>query len=333
MNATGALLSITGGSNSTMTINGNLALTGGTVSMAQGSTIALTGGGSLSLFGTDYIALLSQIGTGTYTLFTYGGLSAGSTADLAMGAGTSSRQTYTFGTSGGTAVTLTVAGQPGNLQWSGGSNHAWDTGASKSWYNLSSSAADYFFGGDSVTFNDTPGTATTVTISGNVAPGSLTVANTTHPYTFGGTGSIIGSTSLNMNGPGTLTINTNNGYTGGTSLGGGLLNLGNSGALGSGTLTISGGSLDNTSGAAMTLAGNIPQSWNNSFTFVGSNPLNMGTGPVTLGTSATVTVSGTGALTVAGVIGDGGNNDALTVAGPGAGFGRQQHLRGRHEPQ
>ena len=112
------------------------------------------------------------------------------------------------------------------MQWLGGSNHTWDNGASKSWYNLSSSGADFFFGGDNVAFNDTPGTATTVNINGNVAPGSLTVANTNVAYTFSGTGSIVGTTSLNMTGPGTLTINTNNSFTGGTSLGGGLLEPG-----------------------------------------------------------------------------------------------------------
>lgn len=280
-----------------MTINGNLSLSGGTVSLAQGSSLVMAAGGNLSLAGIDVIAPTAQLANGTFTLFTYGNLSAGGTADLAMGGlfGSSPRQNFTFGTSGGTAITLTVAGFTGNLRWLGGSNQTWDTGVSKSWYNLSTSAADFFFGGDNVTFNDTPGTATTVTISGNVAPSTLTVTNTNVAYNFSGTGSIIGSTSLVMTGPGALTINTNNGYTGGTLLGGGLLNLGNSGALGSGTLTISGGSIDNTSGAALTLANNIPQNWNSNFTFRGSNPLNLGTGPVALGTSATVTLGGSGA--------------------------------------
>jgi autotransporter-associated beta strand protein len=320
LNVTGAALSVTGGTNSTMTINGNLSLNGGTVSSDQGSTVALTGGGALSLLGTDVIAPNLQLNNGTYTLFTYSNLAAGGIADLKMGGpfGTSPRQIFTFHTSGGTAITLTVAGVIGNLQWNGGTNQTWDAGTSKSWYNLSTSAADFFFGGDNVTFNDTPGTATTVHIIGNVAPGALTVANTNVAYTFSGTGSIVGGTSLIMTGPGALTINTNNSYLGGTSLGGGLLSLGNSGALGSGLLTISGGSLDNSSGAAMTLAGNIAQNWNSSFGFRGSSPLNLGTGTVTLGTSATVTVSGTGALTVGGAISDGGNNYALTVAGPGA---------------
>ena len=320
LKVSGAVLGVAAGTPSgAMTISGSLSLTNGTVSLAQGDTINLTGGGALSLAGTDVIAPITQLNSGAYTLFTYSHLALGSTANLAMGGpfGTSPRQHFTFGTSGGTAITLAITGFVANLQWNGGSNHTWDAGVSKSWYNLSTSAADFFFGGDNVTFNDTPGTATTVTISANVGPGSLLVANTNVAYTFSGTGSIIGDTSLNMTGPGTLTINTNNSYGGGTSLGGGLLNLGNSGALGGGTLTISGGSLNNTSGASMTLAVNIPQNWNSSFAFLGASALNLGTGPVTLGTSPTVTVGGTGALTVGGAISDSGSNYALTLPGPG----------------
>ena len=53
-------------------------------------------------------------------------------------------------------------------------------------------------------------------------------------YTFSGTGSIGGTTSLVKNGPGGLTINTSNTYGGGTFLNGGLVTAGSSGALGAG---------------------------------------------------------------------------------------------------
>ena len=58
------------------------------------------------------------------------------------------------------------------------------------------------------------------------------------------------------------------------------------------TLTITAGTLDNTSGAAITTSGNPTQSWNGNFTFGGSNPLNLGTGAVTLGANCQVTVAG-----------------------------------------
>ena len=76
--------------------------------------------------------------------------------------------------------------------------------------------------------------------------------------------------------------------------------LNNNNALGSGTLTISGGSIDSTAGG-ITLANN-PQNWNGDFTFNGSQGLNLGTGAVTLGGSRTVTVNAN-TLTVGGSIG------------------------------
>jgi len=53
--------------------------------------------------------------------------------------------------------------------------------------------------------------------------------------------------------------------------------------------------------AALVLTNNNPETWNGSFTFVGSNALNLGTGAVTLGASSTVTASAS-TLTVGGVI-------------------------------
>ena len=300
------------GANSTMTVNGGLSLTGVTINYYAGDNIALIGGGGLSQGGGDYIDLLTTIGTGTYTLFTGSSVPANPASYLTMTGNLSNRQTYAFNTSGNTAVTLTVTGAPGNLRWVGGSNQTWDTDVSQNWFNLSTSGADFFFTGDSVTFNDTPGTATTVNISGPVQPGSITVSNTNANYTFGGGGSIAGVASLVKNGPGSLTINTPNSYAGGTSLNGGLLNLGNATALGSGSLGISGGSLDNTSGSPIILSGS-PVNLNGSFTFVGSYPLNTGTGAVTLGAAPTVNVSG-GTLTVGGSI---SGPYGLTMTGAG----------------
>lgn len=89
--------------------------------------------------------------------------------------------------------------------------------------------------------------------------------------------------------------------------------MGNSAALGSGALTIAGGTLDNTSGAAMTLGGSLAQNWNGNFTFAGSKPLNLGAGPVTLGATPTITVNSS-SLTVGGNI---SGSNGLTLTGTG----------------
>src|SRR6202000_642724 len=90
------------------------------------------------------------------------------------------------------------------------------------------------------------------------------------------------------------------------------LNINNAAALGSGTFTIGGGTIDNTSGASITL-NNIAQSWRWGFSFLGANHLNMGTGAITLTASVVVTVTA-GALALGGVISGG---FSLTKSGSG----------------
>jgi autotransporter-associated beta strand protein len=66
--------------------------------------------------------------------------------------------------------------------------------------------------------------------------------------------------------------------------------------------------------SGITLGTNNAQNWNSSFTFVGTDSLNLGTGAVTLGVTPTVTVSAN-TLTVGGPIG--GGSFGLTKAGSG----------------
>ncbi|MES2920812.1 MAG: autotransporter-associated beta strand repeat-containing protein [Verrucomicrobiota bacterium] len=151
-----------------------------------------------------------------------------------------------------------------------------------------------FFNGDTVTFGERPA-ASVVSLTGSVAPAEIIVNNITNPYTFSGSGSIDGATALIKNGAGALTISTANSYSGGTILNAGILNINSPTALGTGALTINGGTIDNTSGGAVVITGNIPQTWNADFTFTGTNNLDMGTGTVTIGdtgTDRTVTISG-----------------------------------------
>ncbi|HMO34390.1 MAG TPA: autotransporter-associated beta strand repeat-containing protein, partial [Lacibacter sp.] len=115
---------------------------------------------------------------------------------------------------------------------------------------------------------------------------------------------------------GTLTLSGANTYTGGTTVSGGQLNINSATAIGgaAGTLTLSGGNIDNTSGGTVTLSNNNPQAWNSNFTYVGSNGLNMGTGAVTINANRTVTVS-SNTLRVGGII---SGAFSLTKAGAGA---------------
>ncbi len=332
VNVQNSLVSPAGaGTVGTMTINGSLDLSGGTIAYDSGDQIALLGG-ALTLGGSNYVAPTGPLAPGAYTLITAVGVPA-SASNFAMAGvfSISPRQQFSFASSGGTAVTLTVSGSVGNLLWTGGANNTWDNANSASWFNSSTGSANVFLPGDLTTFDDTAGTANNVNINDTVQPAIVTFNNNGVNFTLGGSGSIVGGGSLVKNGAGAVTINTSNAYAGGTTLNlgtinanaaqslgsgpvainGGLLNLGNAAALGGGALTLSGGSLDNTSGTAMTLSGNNPLTLN-SFTFVGSSPLNTGTGAVTLGPNAQVNVANSN-LTVGGTI---SGTNSLTMNGP-----------------
>lgn len=118
-------------------------------------------------------------------------------------------------------------------------------------------------------------------------------------------------------GAGTLTLSGSNGYSGGTVLSGGGLNLANAHAIGTGILTISGAvTLDNTSGTPLILATDNAQNWKANFTFKGSNDLDLGTGDVMMSASRTVTVTAK-SLTVGGAISGTTAATGLTKGGAG----------------
>ena len=154
-------------------------------------------------------------------------------------------------------------------------------------------------------FNDSAAGTTTVSISGNVSPSSVTFNNNTLSYTLTGASGIAGFTGLAINGSGAVTIANSNSYTGGTTLNAGRLNLANAAALGAaaGTFAINGGTLANAAGGPLTLP-NYPIAWNGSFTFAGNGAqgsLNLGAGNVTLGGSRDAVYLSGGTLGMSGI--------------------------------
>ncbi len=217
--------------------------------------------------------------------------------------------------------------------WTGTGNGVWDNNVNQSPQNwkLASSGTNNtptnFQVNDAAVFDDSAGTGHTVVSlngTGNVDPSSVTFNNNVLSYTISGANAIEGAAVVTMNGSGSVTILNANTYYGGTTINAGRLNIGNQFALGSAAnyvangaaFTINGGSIDNVTGAALT-TDNYPINWNGGFTFVGSNPLNLGAGAVTLGTStAAVKVSGS-TLEIDGAIGDAGLGYGFTQSGAG----------------
>ena len=91
-----------------------------------------------------------------------------------------------------------------------------------------------------------------VTLVGTLTPASVLV-NSTGNYSFEGSGSLSGGMTLTKQGSGTLSISTANSYTGGTMIEAGTVVAKHAAALGTGTVTLAGGTLE----IAVTGVGNI----------------------------------------------------------------------------
>jgi autotransporter-associated beta strand protein len=151
--------------------------------------------------------------------------------------------------------------------------------------------------------------------------GTLTKAGTTLNLVGGASGILVTGTIVGLPassdlviGNGTTTLQNANTYNGPTILNsGGTLNINHASAISTGAFTINGGTINNTSGADITLSTNNPLNINANFTFTGTNSLNLGTGAVTLDANRTVTVTAN-TLTIGGAIGG-----AFSLTGTGAG--------------
>jgi autotransporter-associated beta strand protein len=129
-----------------------------------------------------------------------------------------------------------------NLIWQGNGN-VWDLNDQSTinnWYDTNGNPQVFNFG-DAVTFNDT-GAGGTVTLTGPyLSAASVTVdSESGYIYTFAGTGSFAGLGNLIYTGPGQLTLNNVNTYSGGTIISNATakLVLQNLGGLGTGPITL-----------------------------------------------------------------------------------------------
>jgi len=164
-------------------------------------------------------------------------------------------------------------------------------------------------------------TSGTNTIDAPIILGAAAGSTQTFTQANGGTlvvNGVISSTNsvtLSLTG-GIITLAGSNTYSGGTTLAASTtLRINNASALGTGTFTINGGTIDNTSAGAITLTNNNAQAWNGDFTFTGTKDLNLGIGAVTMNASRIITVNG-GTLTVGGAIS--GATFGIIKAGTGA---------------
>ncbi|HEY9174402.1 MAG TPA: autotransporter-associated beta strand repeat-containing protein [Verrucomicrobiae bacterium] len=174
---------------------------------------------------------------------------------------------------------------PTGLTWYGQTSANWDA-STLNWDFGTARYAD----GNAVTFDDNlfndfvSPPSTNIVLTTALQPASVKVDSAFYPYRFSGAGKLSGGAVLVKNNSAPLRITTVNDYSGGTTLRGGELLLGNNLALGVGPVTLFGGTLSSDSGSPRTLT--------NAVSFY--NDVNT---TVTLGTDA-----GAGALTLSGPV-------------------------------
>ncbi len=304
---------------------GSLGLNG--ASFASGSAINITNAANymstpaitaatVSTTGTvNVYAAAVPAGTGAIELLSYSGTVGGSVAAafVLKSPVDNALASYSLSNSGGV---LDLVYSSNSIYWSGLGNGSWDSSSANNWKLSSNDAPATYLDGANVIFDDRagPGSAITVSIGANVSPASVIFNNSTASYTLSSSGGfgIVGNTAVTVSGGGVVTIANSNGYTGGTTLSAGQMNINNNSALGSGNFIIAGGVIDSTV-SGVTLANN-PQFWTGDFTFNGSNNLNLGAGAVMLSGFRNVTLNAN-TLTIGGAV---TNSNGLSLAGAGS---------------
>lgn len=318
----------------------SLTQNGGTLQLGLGSPPTITGNYTRSA-GDIAVQVSSPPSLGTpYTLVTYQGALTGNPPVTFGGLGnTRLNPAVNYGSGSNSAISVTFSGSAASLLWLGTPGGTWDVNTSSNWSNGGS--GDKFYQFDHVSFTDGATGTTNVVLDDTVTPASVTFDHSTKNYTLSGSGAIAGVTGLLKSGTGTLTLTTNNTYTGDTVITAGALQVGTGGTAGSigtgavvndGSLAINrsdsvaiANAISGAGSLSMLGAGTVILTADNSYTgstTVASGTLQVGNGGTTgsLGDTTAVTNNGTlafnrsGTVTVTpGITGAG----SLVQAGPG----------------
>lgn len=210
---------------------------------ANGTTTINVSGSALAPGTFELIHFTSASGLGNFVL---GSLPLGVSATLVTNA---------------TSVSLNISSAVKSLAWSGFASGDWDT-SSVDWKDLgnASNPTNYTQSGgfgDIVKFDDTALSNTAINVTLAVTPVTMTVSNSSLPYTFSGAGQISGVATLTKAGSGSLTFATANDFSGGSTVSAGTIRLGTNNALGSGLVTLTGGALSSDGANSRSLANAI----------------------------------------------------------------------------
>ena len=204
----------------------NLALMPGTTNLV---VTTLTIGGS-----TNVINLLSAPPIASYPvqipLVKYSGSLAGTGFNFGLGTLPPLYAGHLVNNTANSTIDVLLTAGSSTLTWNGANSGDWDTTSA----NWTSGGPAIYTDGDFVQFFD-GAINNNVNLTLGVLPAATIVSNTTTLFTFTGGGYIDGAGSLLKSGSGTLVLDNsgNNVFTGGTTISGGMLQVGNNDANGS----------------------------------------------------------------------------------------------------
>ena len=318
-----------GSSKGTLSFFSTLALTGGAncvldlATTPGGTGDGVSVAGNVTFTGTNSVRVnYTALANGIYPLLrTTGGTLVGSVGALQLLGFIPGAQLATLQTNAAnTELQLVISTNPHpalDLTWTGnGVGNRWDENSTVAWLN--GAVPTVFLPPDRVTFDSAGAANPTVTLSGLLAPGAVTVSAVTD-YTITGVGSLMGAMNLTKTGGGRLTVASSNAYTGGTKITAGSVRVVNANALGSGVIANS-GTLELAPASAFTFANGIGGSGtvallSGTATLAGNNTF---TGMLTVGAGGTLVLGNANAL---GSVNGGTvvNGGTLELAGNGLG--------------
>lgn len=261
---------------------------------------ALLAAGTVRFNGSSIVKVTGRnLTAGTFPLLQYASYDAAGTAVPALTLALPPRTNGVLTDTGFNIINLTINSTQ-QVKWNGNVSNDWDidpTGGgvvgTPNWLTTVTNASTRYIqgtpGADVVNFDDTAsaGTEKIVNLTAALAPAGITFNNSAKNYTFTGSGKLTGTTGIEKNGTGTLTLanTTANDYSGATTISAGTLRLGDGITAGGGSIT-----------------GNIT----NEGSLVLNRPDNF---------DIAATVSGAGSLTQSGA-GTAGITGAVTITGP-----------------
>lgn len=307
LNAGAAISPATNGVYGTITNNGILTVSGGTLMMdvSSGSVdkIIVPAGNGLTLSsGTVQLNVSGTLPLGSYTLIEYpAGSLTGSASSLTLAGFSQAGAVATLNDATPGAIKLVVAASASdNITWSG-TGTDWDLLGTQNWY-LGVSTPWAFTNGDIVNFNDVGAANSSINLVASVSPSAINVSSDTTSYSFNdgtglGGGKISGTATLTKSGLATLTVNSENDTAGKVVINGGTVQV--YGNLGSGNISnraelVFSQSAPHTVPGVISGNGNLTHIGAVALTFTADSP--QFTGGVSIGSGATLQL-GTGGTT------------------------------------